>query len=167
MTENLQAAVPEALHRFTPLFGYSQDVIPRLLAEQGLDFKVDVVFLDGGNNPGEQISEFKMLDPVIPVGGRLFSHDAKLRKGKWLVPFLAELDNWESSVLDISPQGLLSAQKLRPQPSKESARRAARLLWKLRLEPAEIAAAILPSSICGFALKLLPTNTSRRLSDGV
>src|SRR5437879_2963510 len=61
MITNLRAAAPETLHRFRPLFGPSQEVIPKLLAEQGPKFQVDFAFLDGGNNPMEQITEFKLL----------------------------------------------------------------------------------------------------------
>src|SRR5437762_8677733 len=34
MLANLKAGAPEALHRFTPLFGFSQQVIPQWIAEQ-------------------------------------------------------------------------------------------------------------------------------------
>ncbi|PZR73151.1 MAG: hypothetical protein DLM52_11650, partial [Chthoniobacterales bacterium] len=83
MLQNIGRAAPEALHRFTPLFGFSQDVIPQWVAQQGAGFAVDIAFLDGGNNPGEQITEFKLLDPHVPIGGQLLAHDAKMRKGKW------------------------------------------------------------------------------------
>lgn len=54
----------------------------------------------------------------------------------------------------------------RQHPSSQSLRAATlKLLW-LRLHPFEIAAAILPSWFCGFALGLLPSRFSRRLSDG-
>src|SRR5438105_2506835 len=57
MLANLKAEAPEIINRFTPLFGFSQDVIPRWLAEQPA-LQVDFVFLDGGNRPLEQITEF-------------------------------------------------------------------------------------------------------------
>src|SRR6266446_10946840 len=41
MLANLQAGAPETLHRFTPLFGFSQDIIPRWLAEQPPGFEID------------------------------------------------------------------------------------------------------------------------------
>ena len=166
MLANIRAAVPEACGRFTPLFGFSQDVIPRWLAEQGEEVKVDFAFLDGGNNPGEQIVEFELLDPHIPAGGQLMAHDAKMRKGKWLVPYLSELDHWQVELHDISEYGLLSARKIKARPSPASARDAGRHLLKRRCHPVEIAAAVLPSKICGFVLGLLPTRLSRRLSDG-
>src|SRR5260221_7077276 len=62
MVENIRKAAPEAAHRFTPIFGCSDQAIPALLAGQPADFKVDFIFLDGGNNPGEQILEFRLLD---------------------------------------------------------------------------------------------------------
>ena len=166
MMANVRRALPEALPRFTPLFGYSQDVIPDWLAQHGPAFQIDVAFLDGGNNPGEQIREFELLDSRMPVGALLLAHDARVRKGKWLVPYLAALDHWESRVLDTSEVGLLYARKLRLQPSRESLQAARRLLRRLRLQPAELAAAYLPSAVCGLILRLLPKGLSRRISDG-
>jgi len=39
-------------------------------------------------------------------------------------------------------------------------------LLMMRCNRAEIAAAILPSSVCGFILRLLPRRFANRLSDG-
>jgi predicted O-methyltransferase YrrM len=166
MLANIRAAVPEAAARFTPLFGFSQDVLQHWAKEHGADAKVDFVFLDGGNNPREQIEEFRFLDPLIPVGGQLMSHDAKLRKGKWLRPFVSRLDNWETQFHDVSDEGLLYARKIIPQPSSASVRAAESHLLRMQCHPLEIAATILPSSVCGFCLRLLPRRFSRRLSDG-
>jgi hypothetical protein len=166
MLENIRAAAPEAIHRFTPLFGFSHEVIPRWLKERGPDVSVDITFLDGGNNPGEQIEEFQLLDPYIPIGGQLLSHDAKMRKGKWLVPYLSRLDNWRVQLHDVSEYGLMSAHKIAREPSPVSRRAAAFSLFKLRCNPIEVAAAILPARICGFALRLLPRQMAWRLSDG-
>jgi predicted O-methyltransferase YrrM len=166
MIENIRSAAPEALHRFTPLFGYSEGVIPSWLAEHRQETVVDLVFLDGGNNPGEQITEFRILDPYIPVGGQLLAHDAKMRKGKWLVPYLSRLDNWHVQLKDSSDCGLLHARKLALQPSPKSQKAANAALLRLRCNPVEIAAAILPSKVCGFALGLLPRRLAWRLSDG-
>ena len=120
MLKNIRTAAPETLHRFTPLFGFSQRIIPPWLAERGPDFKIDFAFLDGGNNPSEQIIEFGLIDPHMPVGGILMAHDAKLRKGKWLVPYLSGLDNWESQLHDISAEGLFLAKKVALRPSQNS-----------------------------------------------
>ncbi|MBI3850083.1 MAG: class I SAM-dependent methyltransferase [Verrucomicrobia bacterium] len=166
MLTNLRAAAPEACSRFTPLFGFSQDVIPQWLAEQGRGVMVDFAFLDGSNNPGEQITEFHLLDSHIPVGGQLMAHDAKLRKGKWLVPYLSRLDNWRTELHDVSDEGLFHARKVAAQPSPASLRAAKARLLSLRCNPVEITAAILPSAICGFFLRLLPWHLARRLSDG-
>ncbi len=166
MVANLRRAAPEALHRFTPIFGFSDQAIPKWVQEQPKPLEIDVTFLDGGNRPLEQITEFRLLDPWIPVGGRLLSHDAKLRKGKWLVPYVARLDNWKSELCDISDEGLFRATKVAAQPSPASARAAAAHLLKLRLHPAEIAAVALPASVCGLVLRCLPRRFSRRLSDG-
>ena len=165
MLQNLRRAAPAAMRRFTPLFGFSKKVIPQWLKEQGEGFQIDLAFLDGGNRPGEQIMEFKLLDPRIPVGGILMAHDAKMRKGKWLVPYVSRLDNWESKVHE-SEVGLFYARKTALQPSASSLRSARMALLGRRLSLVEIASAVLPSSICGFVLRLLPASMSRRLSEG-
>jgi predicted O-methyltransferase YrrM len=166
MQANIRRAAPEAIHRFTPLFGFSHEVIPRWLRQLGTEPRVDIVFLDGGNNPGEQIEEFQLLNPHIPIGGLVMAHDAKMRKGKWLVPYLSLLGNWKVQLHDVSEYGLMQATKIAPQPSKTSRRAAEIALLKMRCNPIEIAAAILPAKVCGFALRLLPTRIARRLSEG-
>jgi predicted O-methyltransferase YrrM len=166
MIQNLEKAVPNALHRFTPLFGFSQKVIPQWLAQQTEGFEIDLAFLDGGNNPMEQIVEFRLIDPHMPVGAVLMGHDAKLRKGKWLVPYLACLDHWQSELHNVSEEGLLIAKKTAKQPSRKSSQRARLALLRMQCAPVEIAAAIVPRSICRIVLGLLPQRFSRFLSDG-
>jgi predicted O-methyltransferase YrrM len=166
MIANIRAAAPECVDRFTPLFGPSEQVIPKWLAEKKNGLQIDLVFLDGGNNPGEQIQEFHLLDEYIPVGGQLLSHDAKMRKGKWLVPYLSRLDNWQVRLVEGSDVGLMYARKTASQPSPAGLKTAQKHLFKLRCNPVEIAAAILPAALCGFVLRLLPGKLSRRLSDG-
>ena len=166
MIANIRAAVPKEASRFTPLFGFSQDVL-KTWKEEHPGLPVDFCFLDGGNNPREQIEEFALLDPLMPVGGQLMSHDARLRKGRWLVPYLSQLDNWETKLHDADGPGLFHAKKIAPAPSPASWRAARRHLFKQKCHPVEIAASYLPSSVCGFALGLLPRKFSRNLSDGV
>jgi predicted O-methyltransferase YrrM len=166
MLENIRTAAPKASARFSPLFGFSQAVIPKWIAQQPVDMQVDLVFLDGGNRPLEQIEEFKLLDPHIPVGGRLMAHDAKLRKGKWLFPYLSQLDNWKTELHDISTEGLLVAKKIAAQPGRDSLKRAQATLIRLRCHPVEILAVVVPSRLRGLVLRLLPAKFSRRLSDG-
>jgi predicted O-methyltransferase YrrM len=166
MLENIRRAAPEAVDRFTPLFGFSRDVIPAWLHEQGPEAIVDLVFLDGGNNPMEQINEFKLLADRIPIGGQLLAHDAKLRKGKWLVSYLSRLDNWESQLHDVSTEGLFCARKVASHPSDSSLRLARLHLLRMRLQPAEVAAALLPAKVCGFILGLMPETLRRRLAEG-
>lgn len=166
MIENIAAAAPEDLHRFTPLFGFSREIIPQWLRTLPSDTSVDLVFLDGGDNPGEQINEFKLLAGRIPVGGKLLSHDAKLRKGKWLRPYLSLLDNWQVKLHDVSEEGLLSAEKVRDQPSLASRRAAERELLLMRLHPVEFTGALLPSKLCALFLRWVPAGLARRLSQG-
>ena len=166
MLANIRQAAPEAAHRFTPLFGFSQEVIPQWLAAQGPDVRVDLAFLDGGNNPREQIDEFRLLDPLIPVGGQLLAHDAKLRKGRWLRPYLAQLDHWQMTLHDVSEEGLMYARKVAPQPSPASAKSARSLLWKLRLSPLEIAAEVVPPPLRRTIMGWLPKRMASRIADG-
>ena len=166
MLANIRAAAPEASVRFTPLFGFSQDVLRQWLRDQGPDARVDFAFLDGGNNPREQIDEFKLLDPLIPIGGQIMAHDAKMRKARWLVPYLSLLDNWQSRLHDVSDVGLFYARKIAAQPSTASLKAAKRKLFFMECNPVEIAATLLPSSICGFCLGLLPRRFAKRLADG-
>jgi hypothetical protein len=163
---NIRALALEALARFRPLFGLSQNVIPKWLAAKGRKIQIDLAFLDGGNNPMEQITEFRLLDPYMPVGATLMTHDAKLRKGKWLVPYVGTLDNWESKVYDVSAEGLFFARKTKSHSSEESLRAARFHLLQMRCELAEVAAALLPAKLCGMVLKVLPHRLSLRLGQG-
>jgi hypothetical protein len=166
MIANLTSLEPEMVGRFTPLFGLSQEILPVWIAEQKKPFVIDVAFLDGGNNPAEQISEFKILDPHLPVGARLFSHDAKLRKGKWLVPFLSHLDNWTVQLHDVSENGMMSAVKIALQPSPESSQKAKAVLTKLRWEPMEIVARVAPAGFKRFIFSKMSPKLAGRIADG-
>jgi len=166
MIANLKAGAPEALHRFTPLFGFSQQVIPQWLAEQPADLAVDFAFLDGGNNLMEQITEFRLIESRVPVGGQIMAHDANFRKAKFLVPFISRWDNWRTQIYDISNEGLLHAIKTAPQPSPASLKNARHRLLKSRLHPFDVAAAIMPSPLCGLICRLLPARAVLRLFAG-
>lgn len=165
MVANIRKAAPEAAARFTPIFGLSEDAIPKWVADQGKNLAVDFAFLDGGNNPMEQIMEFQLLDKFMPVGAQLLAHDAKKRKGKYLVPYMQLLDNWEAQLKDLSEHGMFYARKRREFPSDSSLKAAKKKLRQLRLEPKEIAATVLPSWFCGIFLNMLPRRLSRALSD--
>jgi len=165
MVANIRKAAPEASKRFTPLFGFSDVAIPKWLAGQPKALVIDFVFLDGGNNPMEQIMELRFLDKYIPVGGQLLGHDAKKRKGKYLVPYMRLLDNWETELRDSSEYGMFYARKLREQPSEASRKAAADKLRQLRWEPKEIAASILPSWLCLVILKTMPKRLASHLAE--
>lgn len=166
MIANIQAGVPEAADRFTPLFGFSTQVIPTWLKSLPTGSEVDCVFLDGGDNPYEQIEEFNLLAPHIRTGGVLMAHDARTRKGKWLVPYVSLLDNWQSEVFDLSFAGMFRAYKLRPEPSEASRKSALRKLRQMRLEPVELVGRFLPRQVCGCILRSLPKGLTRRLTLG-
>jgi hypothetical protein len=163
MKANIASVDLEFFDFFEPIGGFSQRVIPDLL----LRFpRFDLVFLDGGNNPREQIDEFELLKNAIPVGGYLFSHDANLRKGRWLVPYISELDNWRVTIHQASEEGLLEAEKISETPSAASLQRARSMLRRRMLSPVEIATLLFPSSFKGFLLKLLPFKIRRRIGEG-
>lgn len=166
MIANITSDGMDAISLFTPLLGFSQEVIPRLLEEFGGDSFIGLVFLDGGDNPLEQIEEFHLLADHIPVGGILFAHDAKRRKGKWLVPYLMAHDNWESVIHDISDEGLFEARKLRQQPSAESASHARSTLNRLRHQPLEWCGKWLPTPLIRVLLALLPRKLLLAVTQG-
>lgn len=166
MIANIRLGAPEAADRFTPIFGFSTEVLPQWLNRLPAGKEIDAVFLDGGDNPMEQIEEFKLLADRIKLGGILMAHDARTRKGKWFVPYLSLLDNWEMRVHELSNYGLLHARKIRLQPSAASLRAAEQKLSRLRLEPVEIIARCTPSWLCGLILRLLPKKLVRKLTVG-
>jgi predicted O-methyltransferase YrrM len=163
MKANISSVDAEYFDFFEPISGFSQHVIPNLLRKY---VRFDLVFLDGGNNPREQIEEFELLKDAIPVGGFLFSHDANLRKGHWLVPYLSGLDNWRVTILQASEEGLLEAEKITATTSPPSLRRARKALRRMMLSPVELSTLLFPSSFKGFVLNLLPLKIRRRIGEG-
>ncbi len=156
MIDNITSAGEELVARFTPIFGFSQSVIPDHLKEIGNAGKVDLVFLDGGDNPMEQVEEFQLLRDAIPVGSVILSHDAKLRKGKWLIPYLKAHDNWDCTLHDVSAEGLFEARKTAEQPTPASEAAAAVTLRKLRMQPKELLGRVLPRWVVHTILNLMP-----------
>ena len=163
MKANIASVDPSYFAFFEPISGFSQQVIPGLLTKHP---RFDLAFLDGGNNPREQIEEFELLKDAIPVGGFLFSHDANLRKGHWLVPYLSELDNWRVTIHQASEEGLLEAEKIALTPSPASLKLARKVLRARMFSPVELATLLFPSSFKGFVLKLLPRKLRRRIGEG-
>lgn len=163
MKANIASVDPGYFDFFEPISGFSQNVIPGLLKRYP---HFDLAFLDGGNNPREQIEEFELLKDAIPVGGYLFSHDANLRKGHWLVPYLSNLDNWCVAIHQASEQGLLEAKKIGETPSPASLTKARNVLRRKMRSPVELATLVFPSSFKGFVLKLLPLKMRRRIGEG-
>ena len=166
MIANINTAGPEIAARFTPLFGFSQNVIPEFLTKHGKETAIEFVFLDGGDNPMEQITEFQLLRDAMPVGSVLLSHDAKLRKGKWLVPYLRAHDNWECQLHDVSDEGMFEARKTAPQPSAESTKLAAQVLRSLRMQPAELLGRYLPASVISLMLRMIPRKLVLKITQG-
>jgi Methyltransferase domain len=165
MIASLRQGAPHAMDRFTPLFGRSDEVIPKWLAEAP-DRRVDFAFLDGGDHPEEQVVEFDLLDPVMPVGAQLMSHDARVRKGKWFVPYILALDHWRGEVLDLSEVGLLSARKIAAHPSPASRAAAASVLRRVRRQPAELVARFLPPGLRSVIARLMPAGLMRAFMRG-
>jgi predicted O-methyltransferase YrrM len=165
MVANIRKAAPEAAARFTPVFGLSEEALPKWIAQQGKNLAVDFAFLDGGNNPMEQIMEFSLIDQYMPVGAQLLAHDAKKRKGKYLIPYMQLLDNWETQLKDLSEYGMFYACKRREFPTESSLKAAKKKLRQLRLEPKEIAATVLPKWFCEIFLNMLPKRLSSALAE--
>lgn len=165
MIANIRSAIPAAAERFSPLFGNSDEVLSVWLKCLPAK-KIGFVFLDGGDNPMEQIEEFKFLAAHVPVGGVIAAHDARMRKGKWLAPYVGLLDNWKSEILDLSIEGVFCARKLSEEPSALSRRAAERKLRQMRLEPKELIGRFLPKWLCGMILRSLPRNLLRGLTLG-
>lgn len=163
MKANIASVDPGYFTFFEAISGLSQQVIPNLLKKYP---RFDLAFLDGGNNPREQIEEFDLLNEAIPVGGFLFSHDANLRKGHWLVPYISELDNWKVIIHQASEEGLLEAEKTSANPSPTSLKKAQSVLRRRMLSPIEVATLLFPSSFKGLVLQLLPLNLRRRIGEG-
>jgi len=163
MKANINSVDPGYFSFFEPISGFSQRMIPDLLTRYP---RLDLAFLDGGNNPREQIEEFELLKEAIPVGGYIFSHDANLRKGHWFVPYISELDNWRVTIHQASEEGLLEAEKIGESPSAASLKKAQRVLWRRMLSPIEVATLLFPSSFKGFVLNLLPLKIRRRIGEG-
>jgi hypothetical protein len=166
MMANITTLAPDVVDRFTPLFGFSDQVLPLWIAEQKKPLQIDVVFLDGGDKPSEQIAEFEILDPYLPVGAQLLSHDANYRKGKWLIPFLSRLDNWEMHVHDVSAEGLMTARKIAAQASPESLRAAKAHLVKMRWEPLEVLARISPKGLKRVLFSAMPKRLALQIASG-
>jgi predicted O-methyltransferase YrrM len=163
MKANIESVDADYSRFFEAIEGFSQQVIPKILT--GIS-TLDIVFLDGGNNPREQIEEFELIKNSIPVGGYLFSHDANLRKGQWFVPYILALDNWRTTVHQVSEEGLLEAIKLADSPSAQSLAKAAQRLQRCMLSPVEFAARFFPSPFKGAVLSLMPYKLRRRLGEG-
>jgi predicted O-methyltransferase YrrM len=166
MVANIRSAGEELVARFTPVFGFSQKVIPNMLKEMGNEAVFGFVFLDGGDNPMEQIEEFQLIRDRVPVGGVVMGHDAHRRKGKWLVPYLRAHDNWECVLHDVSEEGLFEARKVREQPSEDSRRKTEAVLSSLRRQPAELLGRWLPSPVINLILRCLPRNLLLKITQG-
>lgn len=156
---------PDLCQRFHPILGFSQEQIPALIQSGQLP-KVDFVFLDGGNNPREQIQEFRLLDPLLPIGGTLMSHDALLRKGKWLRRVLPLLDHYQTEILKLSEEGLLVAKKIRLRASWMSRLAALVCFLFCCASPLEMAAYLFPLSWRRLFFEFIPAGWARRLADG-
>lgn len=163
MVANIRSAIPEAADRFSPLFGNSVEVLPGWLRELPAGATVDFAFLDGGDHPGEQVAEFDILDPVMPVGSELMAHDALMRKGCWFVPYLQALDHWDCEMLRLSEVGLLRARKVAEKPSQASRVQAQAILRKRKNEFKEVVARLLPAKVRKWVAAILPGALMRRL----
>ena len=165
MREALLKQEPDLCQRFHPILGFSQEQIPALVQSGQLP-RVDFVFLDGGNNPREQIEELGLLDPKMPTGSILMAHDALLRKGKWLRRILPLLDHYQTEILKLSEEGLLVAKKIRLRPSWRSRLAAWACFLFCCASPLELAAILFPPVLRNLFFEVVPAGWARRLADG-
>lgn len=165
MKKTLFLQEPKLCQRFVPICGFSHKVIPSLLSTKRL-LRVDFVFLDGGNNPREQIDEFHFLDPCMPVGSILMAHDALLRKGKWLRRILPALNHYQTAILHTSTEGLLVAKKTRMRPSALARVKASLILFFCSLAPLELAARFTPPGLRSALFRFLPRKLAAWIADG-
>lgn len=165
MKKTLLVQEPDLCRRFIPICGFSQKVIPSLFAENKLS-RVDFVFLDGGNNPQEQIDEFRLLDPYMPVGSVLIAHDALLRKGKWLRRILPAMDHYQTTISPTSIEGLLVAKKSRVSPSSLARIKAKLILFISSLAPLELAARFSPPGLRSALFRFIPQKLTAWIADG-
>jgi hypothetical protein len=61
---------------------------------------------------------------------------------------------------------MFEARKIAPQPSDESARKAAKLLKSLRMQPAEFLGRILPASMISLMLRMIPRKLVLKITQG-
>jgi hypothetical protein len=112
------------------------------------------------------VEEFQLLRDRVPVGGVLLGHDAKRRKGKWLIPYVMAHDNWECVLHDVSDEGLFEARKMREQPSEVSRRKAGSTLATLRRQPTELLGRWLPAPVISIILRCLPHKVVLSVTQG-
>ena len=98
--------------------------------------------------------------PVTQIEGQLNEVERRLLT-EACGRFTPLLDHWRLEQHDIREFGLLSARKIKAHPSPASARAAGRHLLKMRCHPVEIAAAVLPSNVCGFVPGRLPSRWAK------
>jgi len=101
---------------------------------------------------------------LMPIGSVLMSHDAFLRKGKFLRRVLPLLDHWKIKILPISTEGLLVATKVATQPT--SSFKARLVLFLCRLAPLELAARLSPYWLRSALFRLLPRKLGTWIADG-
>lgn len=165
MKKTLLLQEPDLCRRFVPICGFSQKIIPFLLAEKRISY-VNFVFLDGGNNPREQIDEFRLLDPYMPVGSVLMAHDAFLRKGKWLRRIFRVMDHYQTTLLPTSTEGLLLAKKTRMSPSSLANFKALIILFISSVAPLELAARFTPPRFRSVLFRFFPPKLAAWIADG-
>jgi len=73
-------------------FGLSTRIYPELLRKLG---KVDMIFLDGRDDPHQTLSEFEMFEPYLGNGSILVAHDWCNEKMALLRPIVEASSEWE------------------------------------------------------------------------
>jgi len=164
MIENITNYLPDVQQYFKPYFGRSKNAIPKIIKENNLT-KIDFVFLDGGNNPNEQIKEFKILNNFMPVGGYLLAHDINVRKGKYFKNYVRNINLFDIEIIS-TETGLLIAKKTQNRYSAMGKFRAEVVLLSQRLNPIELSAVFLSSKLKNILLKFIPSKLAYKLTNG-
>ena len=86
-----QRELPNLMPHVKFVQGNSLDVYPELLTTLG---GIDIVFLDGAQNPVQTLDEFLMFQPYLNPGSLLIAHDWDNEKMELLRPRLERAPEW-------------------------------------------------------------------------
>ena len=101
--ENYARHMPHLLPHVRFHVGNSTKVYPVLLREQGA---LDAVFLDGGQNAQQTMTEFEMVAPHLRAGALLLAHDWDNEKMEMLRPKMEASKEWKLLARATAPESV-------------------------------------------------------------